>query len=99
MGVLAPLWGGFLEIFFSPHLIGQKIAKIHPSRQRFYNLFTKFNSPPTYKDKKMAKYPLVKNIPQLYAKKWGFGKVFWRMIYSLFTEIALENKNAPFSAK
>jgi hypothetical protein len=35
----------------------------------------------------------------LYAKKWGFGKVFWRMIYSLFTEIALENKNAPFGAK
>ena len=47
----------------------------------------------------MAKYPLVKNIPHLYAKKWGFGKVFWRMIYSLFTEIALENKNAPFGAK
>ena len=32
----------------------------------------------------------------LYAKKWGFGKVFRRMIYSLFTEIDLANKKCAF---
>ena len=48
---------------------------------------------------KWKPHSLLKNIPHLYAKKWGFGKVLWRIIYGLFIEIALENKNAPFGAK
>ena len=39
---------------------------------------------------------LSKNIPHLYPKIWGFGKVFWRIIYSLFTEIVLTNKKCTF---
>ena len=35
----------------------------------------------------------------LYAKKWGFGRVFWRMIYSLFTETALANKKCALRRK
>ena len=40
-----------------------------------------------------------KFVPHLYAKKWGFGRVFWRMIYSLFTEIAPTNKKYAFRRK
>ena len=65
-GCWQPFLGEFQKIFLCSHLIGQKIGKIQPSRRRIYNLFTKFNSPPTYKDKNSAKYPLVKNISHLY---------------------------------
>ena len=149
VGVLATFLGEFQKIFLCSHLIGQKNCIFHPSRRRIYNLFTKFNSPPTYKDKNSAKYPLVKNIPHLYpwnrgfeypfskmfivylhsravwkrlrliaigeqknqsflapkncpspiCKKWGFGRVFWRMIYSLFTETALANKKCALRRK
>ena len=50
-GYWQPFLGGFQINFYRPHLIGQKIGKIHPSRQQIYNLFTKFNSSPSYKDK------------------------------------------------
>ena len=59
--------GEFQKIFLCSHLIGQKNCIFQPSRRRIYNLFTKFNSPPSYKDKNSAKYPLVKNIPHLYS--------------------------------
>ena len=75
-GSWQPFWGDFQTIFLRPHLIGQKIGKIQPSRRRIYNLFTKFNSPPTYKDKNSAKYPLVKNIPHLYPWNSGFEYPF-----------------------
>ena len=65
-GCWQPFLGEFQIIFLCSHLIGQKNCIFHPSRRRIYNLFTKFNSPPTYKDKNSAKYPLVKNIPHLY---------------------------------
>ena len=38
-------------------------------------------------------------VPHLYAKKWGFGRVFWRMIYSLFTETAPANKKCALRRK
>lgn len=132
--------------YFLPSPNRTKNCIFQPSRWRIYNLFTKFNSPPTYKDKNSAKSPLVKNIPHLYPwnrgfvhpfskmfiaylhsravwkrlrliaigeqknqsflapknclspiwKKWGFGRVFWRMIYSLFTKIVRANKKSTF---
>ena len=79
MGVLATFFRWFSENFLCSHLIGQKNCIFQPSRRRIYNLFTKFNSPPTYKDKNSAKYPLVKNIPHLYPWDRGFEYPFSKM--------------------
>ena len=79
MGVLATFFRWFSENFLCSHLIGQKNCIFQPSRRRIYNLFTKFNSSPTYKDKNSAKYPLVKNIPHLYPWNRGFEYPFSKM--------------------
>ena len=57
-----------------------------------YNLFTKFE----FKDIRINGSD--KNSPHLYPKTQGFEGVFWRMIYSLFTEFVFANKKAPSGA-
>ena len=75
---------------FSPNRT--KIGKIQPSRRRIYNLFTKFNSPPTYKDKNSAKTPLVKNISHLYPKNRGFEYPFSKMFIVYLHSRAVRNR-------
>ena len=74
-----PFLGEFQKIFLCSHLIGQKNCIFQPSRRRSYNLFTKFNSPPTYKDKISAKCPPYQKHFSPIWKNRGFVHPFSKM--------------------
>ena len=65
----------------------------------FWDIFTErlqSLSPNSHRKTENQPFWVKKFAPHLYAKKWGFGKVFRRIIYSLFTEIVLANKKCTF---
>ena len=77
------------------HLIGQKSGDFQPLRLKVYILFTKFSSLYLHcRENRPFDSRISKNSPpHLYEKNRGFGRVFWKMIYSFFTKTKVSSSN------
>ena len=78
-----------------PHLIGQKSGDFPPLRLKVYILFTEFSSLYLHcRENRPFDSRISKNLPpHLYEKNRGFGRVFWKMIYSFFTKTKVSSSN------
>ena len=79
----------------SPHLIGQKSGDFPPLRLKVYILFTEYSTFYLHCQKNRSfDNRISKNLsPHLYEKNRGFGRVFWKIIYSFFTKTKVSSSN------